>query len=55
MYGVSAGHERAPAGGADGVHVVVVEDDPRVGQAVYNIQDVQITKTIKIKSFPFSV
>ncbi len=34
MYGVAAGHEGAPAGGADGVHVVVVQDDPRVGQAV---------------------
>ena len=27
-------HESTPAGGADGVNIVVVEDDPGVGQAV---------------------
>ena len=34
MYRVSAGHEGAPARGADGVDVVVVEDHPGVGQRV---------------------
>ena len=34
MYGVLPRHERAPARAADGVDVVVVEDEARVGQRV---------------------
>ena len=34
VYGVLPRHERAPARAADGVDVVVVEDEARVGQRV---------------------
>ena len=34
MYRVTTSHQGAPAGGADGVDIVVVEDDPGVGQRV---------------------
>ncbi len=34
MYGVVSGHERAPAGCADRVHVVVVKDDAAVSKGV---------------------
>ena len=34
MYGVLPRHERTPARAADGVDVVVVEDEARVGQRV---------------------
>ena len=34
VYGMSARHQGRPAGRADGVDVVVVEDDPTVGEAV---------------------
>ena len=34
MYGVTARHEGTSAGGADGVNVVVLQDDPTVGQSV---------------------
>ena len=34
MYGVTAGHEGTPTGGADGVDIVVLQDYPTVGQRV---------------------
>ena len=34
VYGVTAGHEGTPAGGADGVDIVVLQDYPTVGQRV---------------------
>ena len=34
MYGMHAGHESPSARSADGVDIVIVEDDPGVGQRV---------------------
>ena len=34
MYGVTARHEGTSAGGADWVNIVVLQDDPTVGQSV---------------------
>ena len=34
MYWMSAGHESTSAGGADGVDIVVIEDDAGVGETV---------------------
>ena len=34
MYGMHAGHQSPSAWSADGVDIVIVEDDPGVGQRV---------------------
>ena len=34
MYWMSAGHESTSAGGADGVDIVVIENDAGVGETV---------------------
>lgn len=34
MNGIHARHERRPGGGAHGLHIMVVKDDPVVGQGV---------------------
>ena len=34
MYGVTTRHQCTPTGGTDGVHIVILQDDPTVGQRV---------------------
>jgi len=34
MYGVSSRHQGTPTGGTDGVDIVILQDDPTVGQRV---------------------
>ena len=51
VYRVSAGHEGAPARGADGVNVVVVEDHPGVGKRV-DVRGWNLIRSVKTHIVP---